>query len=58
MTKEEIINLATNEKAMSNMLKIQEIAYRHRFTLAEVYWDETYINDLASEIQKLLRNKK
>ena len=57
MTKKEIIKLATNIDAMANMLKIQETCNRRRFTLAEIYWDEDYVNDLASEIQKLLKEE-
>lgn len=53
MTKKEIIKLATNIDAMAKMIKIQEICNRHRFTLVETIWDDKYVNDLASEIQKL-----
>ena len=57
MTKKEIIKIATNTDAMANMIKIQEVCNRRRFTLVEIYWDDEYVNGLASEIQKLCKGE-
>ncbi len=57
MTKKEIIKIATNTDAMAKMLKIQEISSRRRLTLNEIYWDEDFVNGLASEIQKLCKGE-
>lgn len=57
MTKKEIIKIATNTDAMAKMLKIQEICNRRRFTLNEIYWDDEFVNGLASEIQKLCKEE-
>ncbi len=57
MTKKEIIKIATNPDAMAKMLKIQEISSRRRLTFNEIYWDEDFVNGLASEIQKLCKGE-